>query len=491
MLATALGIYGISSVSANHTTGDIGQEFINWISTKNLDEFWDKQTDIKTAQMAINAIYQMGLDGSINLAEWTYNEQNAINSCFGELLQLWAADNFGLNVSSYETVYIGDFAINTFYSSETANSVAGTSFGDGGRPFGATSVSNDGSLAMYTNRSSSSPTIVTSSVDSGWSYTYGNSNNLGNQSVSINWPMNYYNSSTGSIVNSSYINSNYADLSSIALNTYYSLSLYVVDYDLIPIVAFNPAHNDRYTAAGNTLVATYNSATQTWSTYGSWANESISVAAPDELTYNPWDDSPTQGINDLLSHQIPLGADYVYNPSLQALEQQGSVPVILDWSRVADWADILERIRAGTLDGSQVIDNTTTGVRADTISDTIVEGEAIQDWPSRSWETPSQEIGTIGAALNFTGETIGEKFPFSTWGDVVAISNILAVDAVAPEFDMPVIGFDGSGFTVERVHISLAGFEGVAIVIRLMFLILMILGVIWLAVRQLKAFQGV
>lgn len=488
VIATALAAYGVSSVSNTHTTADIGAEFMTWLDTKVSQDFWDSQTDIKSAQMAINGIYQMGLDGSINLAEWTYNEQNAINGVYGELLQMWAADNFGLNVSQYNTVSIGDYSFSTFYSDVSANSLTGVSWGSGRLPIGATGIFQSGDVAFYEPFDISAPALVTSTVDDGFALSRITNQNMSRQSVQLNQPHDMYNASSNSVLANQYVNSNYFSLSSIALNTYYSIAIYQTDYALAPIVAYQPVHTDNTTVNASYLVALYDAATGVWTSTGAWAGQEVSVASPDAINYGPWADSLVQGINDLLQNYIPVGADHVFNPTIGALEQQGSIPVLWDWTSILDWADVLSNARAGTIDGTRAIDGTSeaTGVNAATGEISWAPADIMFDTPYISFNPE----GSLPGAIDYTGQSMLGRFPFCTIRDMQALSDLMNRPSRAPVFYLPIVRVDsGGGFVVDSVPISLEPWEPVAVVLRVMIGLLIILGFLRVATRQLKVFN--
>lgn len=490
VVASALAAYGIQSVNSDRSTGDIGTSFISWITSKDLDDFWDAQTDIKSAQAAINAIYQMGIDGSISLGQWTYNEQNAIYGTYGALMQMWAADGFAaLPPVSGGGVSVSGIDISTFHTDMTPyDAIPNSPSYYDKRPYYAGFSINGDYIVFNTisqNYADSGLKIILGTNGS-WTVTdysgllFGgidtqNLNNSSSISVQINSsPMSYYYSS------------GLTDLSDIAFNTYYNIKFYYIDSDINSMYQDYRNHitgNPSISTLSLTQIASYTANSGVWD-----GDVSIDTGIEGDI-FDKFSDALNKGINDLLSQEIPVASDMVYNPSLQALEGQGSIPVTYDWSQVLDWADVLNGTRAGTLDGSQSIDGTTSTIAVNTASGTLSTDIALDTALDTPYLSITPNIGSIGGAMGYAGGQMLDKFPFCTIRDLQALADFMNSPAQAPYFDLPIVVVDNGSLDVVIQRVSLAQWEPVAVVLRFMIGLLIILGFLRVATRQLKIFN--
>lgn len=183
----------------------------------------------------------------------------------------------------------------------------------------------------------------------------------------------------------------------------------------------------------------------------------VSLSNPDEIDYGLWGDAEAAGhsaIEDCLHNNIPLGSDFVYNPSTQALEQQGSVPVIQDWSNVTDWSDVLSGERSGLLDGTDVIDNSSVIDVSNTATGDIVDDMVIDDVVDTPHISVNPDGGSIPGALDFAGGQMLDRFPFCTIKDLQLLANFMNSPATAPYFDLPVVVVQNGSLAVVTQRIS-------------------------------------
>lgn len=498
VLATALAVYGVQSVNANHSTSDVAGDFIAWASAE-LEKGGEvasvlADANIHNIQELNNRLYGMAINGYIDLATVTYNVTNGIASSvdnwLGRLLQLWASDNFG--AVSFTTVTFGDYSISTFYSDTPLHELIDnypSNAGGYNSPMTSSMVLEDGEVLMLSPYGY--PAALVFYPNGGWAYSSKNSRDSSPRQWAnvYTWAEPVY----SSVIQRHITSGIYTDLDyrSIAFNTYYDIYLCVSNTN---VNLANPGNSPQQVGTQN-IVAHYSASSGTWETMNAWAGLDVSTALPDAIDYGLWSDSKNlygdASVADVLGQSIPVAADMVYNPTAdRVLEGQGSIPVILDWSRVTDWADVLQGTQTGVIDGTRVIDGASSTTAVNTATGSIASTLELDMAKSTPYLSINPNGGSIAGALDFAGHSMLDRFPFCTIRDLQMIGSFLSVDASAPVFDLPVITVDDSGgYHVEPVPIDLSGWEPVAIVIRSMFIVLIILGAVFLAVRQVKVFN--
>ena len=277
LVATALASYGVYSVSSSHTTNDVGLDMVNWVS-KKIDE-GGQVASLLAAQGIYNVeqftsrCYSMFLDGYINLATATYNVVNGISGWFGQLLQLYAADNFGFPSDTVSNVTIGDISFNTFYTDVSFNSITGDSGSFGSVPPLGYFVSESGDIYYVSQNSERlSPALLFDS-SGGWALSSTSGANYKPYVLTSVY------SSSGSNQRLNSVTFPDVELSTLHLNTYYGLFVYACD-SVASIVASNNTN-----ARAKSLTASYDQVADVWT------GAESSTSSPDNIDYGLWSDA--------------------------------------------------------------------------------------------------------------------------------------------------------------------------------------------------------
>lgn len=448
VVCTALGLYGIETASSDgKSTEDFGTSFMSWLSSKDLQSFFDAQTDIKSVNDVISKLCDYYIAGSLNLESLGIYTPATEQGWLSNLLSQYVSDINSASASS--NVITSICGIPTYFTFSDSPNVPYDHFYTGWDYF----------------------------VDNGIYYTSGlalqSSTWTANTPVSFRFKMDgpfkgcFTSTSSMLTFSSASPSSNHEQV--IGENPTSATSSYIL------ISSLNPNLTYYFINSAGITIATYRN--------GVWTGDVTSSAAPDAINFGLWSDAANvlgSDIADIFANDIPIGSDYVYNPSAdKALEQAGSVPIITDWTNVIDWADVLDNTMSGTLDGTKVKVDTTSGIQD-------VDITKARDIPHISINPTG---GNIGGLLDFTGSEFLDKFPFCTLRDMLLLSQFMDTEATPPTFDLPIIVLENGQLVTRAQTISLAPFEPVAVVLRFMIGLLVILGFLRVATRQLKVFN--
>ena len=221
---------------------------------------------------------------------------------------------------------------------------------------------------------------------------------------------------------------------------------------------------------------------------GIWSSGVTVTDNPDvNLGHDYWDDAkankdilnPAAGAS-VVGSDLVIDGDYIAN--------RGSLGVITDWADINSWADALARAHAGVAEGALdgTISTTQTGTAVDVgtgelVTDTVVELVKPGGNTSISPAMPGLFDGVIDA--------VSDKFPFCIPGDLHKCLLALGAAPVAPSFDWT-FPLHHVGLTDVTIHIDLAPFDQVAMILRVCLSVTMTIGLIFLSIRLLNMWGG-
>lgn len=448
VVCTALGLYGIETASSDGiSTEDFGTSFMSWLSSKDLQSFFDAQTDIKSVNDVINKLCDYYIAGSLNLETLGIYTPATEQGWLSNLLSQYVSDTNSASASSNVVTSIAGVPI--YFTFSDSPNIPYDHFYTGWDYFVDNGIYYSSGVAFQSSTwTVENPVRFTLQTDGPFKGCFTSTNSM----LTFSSAFSYSNADQ-----------------TIGENPTSATHPYVL------ISSLNPNLTYYFNNRAGINIASYRN--------GVWTGDVTSSAAPDAINFGLWSDAANvlgSDIADIFANDIPIGSDYVYNPSAdKALEEAGSVPIITDWTNVTDWADVMDNTMSGTLEG--------TKVKVDTIS-------GIQDVDiTKAHDIPHISInptgGNIGGLLDFTGGQFLDKFPFCTMRDMLLLSQFMDTEATPPTFDLPIIVLENGQLVTRAQTISLAPFEPVAVVLRFMIGLLVILGFLRVATRQLKVFN--
>lgn len=227
----------------------------------------------------------------------------------------------------------------------------------------------------------------------------------------------------------------------------------------------------------------YDGATQSWNTDIGTLTDNPDV----NLGHDYWDDAKVN--KDILNPSAGasvIGADAVIDGDYIA--NRGSLGVITDWADINSWADALARAHAGVAEGALdgTISTTQTGTAVDVgtgelVTDTV--GDLVK--PGGNTSISPAMPGLFDGVI----DAVSDKFPFCIPGDLHKCLLALEAAPVAPSFDWT-FPLHHVGLTDVTIHIDLAPFDQVAMILRVCLSVTMTIGLIFLSIRLLNMWGG-
>lgn len=455
VVCTALGLYGIETASSDgKSSEDFGTSFMSWLSSKDLQSFFDAQTDIKSVNDVINKLCDYYIAGSLNLESLGIYTPATEQGWLSNLLSQYVSDTNSSAASSNVITSIAGVPVYFTWSDKPNipydHSYTGWDyFVDNGIYYTLTAGESEFGVALQSSTWTAN-TPVSFRLQTGGSFK------------------GCFTSTSSMLTfTSAFLASNRDQV--IGENPTSATFSYIL------ISSLNPNLTYYFVNSAGITIASYS--------HGVWTGDVTSEPAPDAINFGLWSDAANalgSDIADIFANNIPIGSDYVYNPSAdKALEDAGSVPIITDWSNVTDWSDVMDNTMSGTLEGTKAKVDTISGIQD-------VDITKARDLPHISINPTG---GNIGGLLDFTGSEFLDKFPFCTLRDMLLLSQFMDSEATAPTFDLPIIVLENGQLVTRAQTISLAPFEPVAVVLRFMIGLLVILGFLRVATRQLKVFN--
>lgn len=252
---------------------------------------------------------------------------------------------------------------------------------------------------------------------------------------------------------------------------------------LVSVVDFLCLHQASWYSVkkGNDLLTSKAVGSLSWSS-GTWTDN------PDvNLGRDYWDDAKEN--KDILNPSAGasvIGADAVIDGDYIA--NRGSLGVITDWADINSWADALARAHAGVAEGALdgTISTTQTGTAVDVgtgelVTDTV--GDLVK--PGGNTSISPAMPGLFDGVIN----AVSDKFPFCIPGNLHKCLLALGAAPVAPSFDWT-FPLHHVGLTDVTIHIDLAPFDQVAMILRVCLSVTMTIGLIFLSIRLLNMWGG-
>lgn len=205
------------------------------------------------------------------------------------------------------------------------------------------------------------------------------------------------------------------------------------------------------------------------------------------LGHDYWDDAKDRvDVLNPSAGAAVIGADAVIDGDYIA--NRGSLGVITDWADINSWADALARAHAGVAEGALdgTISTTQTGTAIDVgtgelVTDTV--GELVK--PGGNTSISPAMPGLFDGVI----DAVSDKFPFCIPGDLHKCLLALGAAPVAPSFDWT-FSLHHVGLTDVTIHIDLAPFDQVAMILRVCLSVTMTIGLIFLSIRLLNMWGG-
>lgn len=168
----------------------------------------------------------------------------------------------------------------------------------------------------------------------------------------------------------------------------------------------------------------------------------------------------------------------LFNPATGAMT--GDIDINL--KNTLSWADVMTGLKNGTLTWDDV--GTLVGTRPyDTTTDMVIDKEGVTDIPVDDVISDADKNSTAEKLKN---PSLIMVFPFCIPWDIYNIFKLLAAEPVAPNFDFSFPYMDENGIQYTEHRIDLSPFNSVASVVRVMFNILFVLGLIILTRYVIK-----
>lgn len=232
-----------------------------------------------------------------------------------------------------------------------------------------------------------------------------------------------------------------------------------------------------YTGSKRTFTL-YDGSTGVWNTdYGTLTDNPDVIGGSDY-----WDDVKDQA--DVLNPSAGaavIGSDAVFDGDYIA--NRGSITIPTDWSNSNSWADALGATHAGVAQGALdgTISGATTGIAVDTAT-----GDLVTDTVGNLTK-PDTTISTSPSTKfdwsKFLDPSLYLVFPFCLPWDLVELVKTLNAEPEAPVIDWPMPTITGGD---NRLHVDLAPWSPVAVVLRTGELVVAAFGLIWITKTMIR-----